>query len=372
MTSGPYQSNVLRFLIRQYRHGVSRHAKAVLQTRSTVSFGVSVGATVALFPVYAAVRASQSTTQTLKRVMGERFLFRRLGVKGWFGLGAKAKKLLDFSDFDPLAVQSSRWLGAETDQCAKIVCFDDLAVVHSEHAMLQTLVTIGRSLSFSQVDALLCEALPQKDLPANKPTSLDARPSTGWLTGRLIALGQRYFSWILRRTETVSLFCNEAMLMTSAGVSTDENRGLITGVASDVVTRSLVLVQDHTKVWNGLTPDQQCKLHSQIAWFLGSGLLTMSIVQKPERNILKTDAAIVSCSSSDSIQPFQVPIRSTVATIKSTLVQPIHSFWVAVLQVLAKFPQSWRTQMLAVLTSGQNQLPRKARSTLKQLKKNQV
>ncbi|MEL6554410.1 MAG: hypothetical protein AAFQ63_13220 [Cyanobacteria bacterium J06621_11] len=378
MTSGPYQSNVLRFLMRQYRQGVSRHAKAVRQTRSTVSFGVSVGATVALLPVYAAVRASQSTTQTLKKVIGERFLLRRLSAKGWFGLNEKTKKLLDFSDFDSLAVQSSRWLGTEASQCAEIACFDDSAVVHSENAMVQTLLAVGRYLSSGQVDALLEGVLPQQDLPENKwtgenkRTSLEARSSMG----RFIALGQHCFNWIVRRTKTASLLGNEAMSITSANVSADvsinRNRGLITGVASDIVTRSLVLVQDHINVWDGLTPEQRRKLHIQIARFLGSGLLTMSTVQKLEENTLKIDTAIVSRSSSDAIQPFQVPIISTIATVTSTLVQPVYSFWLAVLQVLAKFPQPWRTQLLAVLAPGQNQLPRKTRSTLKQLKKNQV
>ena len=240
---------------------------------------------------------------------------RRLFEKGGFGFGEKAKKLLDFSDFDPLAVQFLRGLEPEADQCVEPACFDNSAIVHSETAIMQTLVTVGRYLFPSQVDDLLGDALPQENLSENKLTGSGVRFSTS----RFVALGRRCLNWIVRRTETVSLLRREAVLITSADASVDRKYGLITGVASDVVTRSLVLVQDHIKVWNGLTPEQQRKLHSQISRFLSGRLLaTSALQQKPEKKMLETGTALISRPLLNSIQSFQIPVTSTVATITST------------------------------------------------------
>jgi hypothetical protein len=69
--SGPYQSNILRFLVGQYHSGVERHRQAVRKTRAAAIFGVEVAAEVgmvlAMTPVYAAVRVSQSAGRKLRQ-----------------------------------------------------------------------------------------------------------------------------------------------------------------------------------------------------------------------------------------------------------------------------------------------------------------
>ncbi len=72
MMSGPYQSNILRFLVGQYRAGVDRHRRAVMTTQSTVALGVEVGSVLAMTPVYAAVRMSQSAKRKLRQSMTNR------------------------------------------------------------------------------------------------------------------------------------------------------------------------------------------------------------------------------------------------------------------------------------------------------------
>ncbi|EDX84353.1 hypothetical protein S7335_2050 [Synechococcus sp. PCC 7335] len=72
--SGPYQSNILRFLIGQYRLGLDRHRRAVMNTRSTVALGVEVGAVLAMTPVYAVARLSQSARLQLQQSMVKRRL----------------------------------------------------------------------------------------------------------------------------------------------------------------------------------------------------------------------------------------------------------------------------------------------------------
>ena len=72
--SGPYQSNILRFLVGQYRIGLDRHRRAVMNTRSTVALGAEVGAVLAMTPVYAAVRLSRLARQKLRKALGKRRL----------------------------------------------------------------------------------------------------------------------------------------------------------------------------------------------------------------------------------------------------------------------------------------------------------
>ncbi|MEM9817679.1 MAG: hypothetical protein AAF827_14920 [Cyanobacteria bacterium P01_D01_bin.6] len=76
--SGPYQSNILRFWIRQYRLGVERHRQAVRKTRSAVTTGVEAGVVVAtalaMTPVYAAARMSRSAGRKLRQSVMKRRL----------------------------------------------------------------------------------------------------------------------------------------------------------------------------------------------------------------------------------------------------------------------------------------------------------
>ncbi|MBE9064816.1 hypothetical protein [cf. Phormidesmis sp. LEGE 11477] len=72
--SGPYQSNILRFLVGQYRLGLDRHRRAVVTTRSTVALGAEVGAVLAMAPAYAVVRLSQSARQKLRGAVAKRRL----------------------------------------------------------------------------------------------------------------------------------------------------------------------------------------------------------------------------------------------------------------------------------------------------------
>ncbi|MEL7053197.1 MAG: hypothetical protein AAGM45_15635, partial [Cyanobacteria bacterium J06588_5] len=65
MASGPYQSNLLRFLVGQYHQGINRHRQAVRKTRTQVELGAQVGVAVALSSVQSVVQASRRTGQKL-------------------------------------------------------------------------------------------------------------------------------------------------------------------------------------------------------------------------------------------------------------------------------------------------------------------
>jgi hypothetical protein len=195
MTSGPYQSSLLRFAIAQYRQGMTRHRIALRTARSTVVMGAAV---TLLPPVYAVVKASQAASQRASQWMQRRFkaVLKQVQLPG---RKSKTARLFDFTDFGSsfLAAADSSDLMAQ-DLAAQL---DSIA----ESMMVQTLVFVRSQLSSSQVDRLL-----------------------------------------------IAQFEPER----------------ITGVASDLATRSLVLVKGHTLVWHGLNAAQQLQLQKKIAMLL--------------------------------------------------------------------------------------------------------
>ncbi len=61
----------------------------------------------------------------------------------------------------------------------------------------------------------------------------------------------------------------------------------ITGVASDLKTRSLLLVLDYSAVWNGLSADQQLRLQHQITAFLSRGSIRLPFKAKDSIAVYK-------------------------------------------------------------------------------------
>lgn len=182
MASGPYQSNLFRFVIGQYRQGLNRHRRAVRGARSTVTLGAAL-------PVYAVVSICQLAGRKL----------RQYGLRSrLFGSQTEAANLLDFSDFDEHRVPQK--VGE------KALVVDCNTRVAAERGMAQMLMMIGACLDPLQVKILSAARSATNDLAA----------------------------------------------------------GRITGIASDLETRSLVLVKGHALVWNGLSAAQQTELQTQI------------------------------------------------------------------------------------------------------------
>jgi hypothetical protein len=242
MTSGPYQSNLLRFVLGQYRQGLDRHRRAVRQARSTATLGASLGIAVTLLPVYAVVYASQQVGRKLAIASGR------------FGMSAKTAALLDFSDFD----QS---LAVEDVTAQSKTVLDSHSLIENrvnypvEYPMVQALLAVGNCLSRAQVKLLLgmTTAAPSSQLTVQAVSR---------------SLQQRAANLFGKNSKSKSIDRR------SAGISPSQR---ITGIASDLQTRSLVLVLGHTTVWNGLSVVQQGQLQSQIAQFLGQETLSREI-----------------------------------------------------------------------------------------------
>ena len=257
MTSSPYQSNLLRFAISQYRRGRDRHRRAVRQARGTATLGVSLGVALTVFPVYALVKASRLVGQRLKQSVNNMRLSGRL-----FGLKADTTGLIDFSDFDALPTALEPSVNAELASSSE-----------TSSVMAQTLMAVGSCLSPAQVK-LLREMRGQS--------------------------GDRFTD----------------LLTAEAG---DCIAGRITAIASDLETRSLVLVLGHTLVWHGLSAAQQQQLWAQIARLISGGY--------PERSFFRAgSSAAFTPSSTAKVLPGQ----------SRGLMRPILSFWVEVLKTVAQ------------------------------------
>ncbi|MGI8934020.1 MAG: hypothetical protein ACR2FS_08090 [Phormidesmis sp.] len=257
MTSSPYQSNLLRFAISQYRRGRDRHRRAVRQARGTATLGVSLGVALTVFPVYALVKASRLAGQRLKQSVNNMRLSGRL-----FGSDAGTNELIDFSDFDalPTALEPSPNVGPASSSETSLL-------------MAQTLMAVGACLSPVQVKLLRAMRSQSGDLS----TGLSTAEAGACMTGR------------------------------------------ITAIASDLETRSLVLVLGHTLVWRGLSVAQQHQLWEQIARLISGGY--------PKRSSFQA-------GTSAAFTPN--PTAKVLPGQSRGLMQPVLLFWIEVLKTVAQ------------------------------------
>lgn len=254
MTFGPYQSNLLRFAIAQYRQGLNRHRVALRTARS----GAVTGVAVILLPAYAVGSASQLAGQWVRQRL-ERSLTQKTlpGVKA--SVKAKIARLLDFSDFRETSLSLLKTGDLKRQ--------DDL----SEQILAQTLLTVGEGLSPQQVSLLAASDRQRTGL---------LKQAQG-LFGRL---------WLGKPHE----------------IAVSDR---ITGVASDVETRSLVLVKGHTLVWHGLSAEQQIKLQKKIAVLLSSEYADDSLALPSQADLVLFEKG-------------------------RFLTRSVHSFWVEVLRMM--------------------------------------
>ncbi|MEL7522897.1 MAG: hypothetical protein AAGJ80_15005, partial [Cyanobacteria bacterium J06553_1] len=253
--SSPYQSSVLRFVVGQYRDGLDRHRRAVRHARTSVTLGVEVGASLALVPAYAVARAAK----TVQRKLKETVINRSLGAMG------ETARLLDFSDFDESLAIATPQPDSAIDTVTEALAAKGDFLSH-EKPLLQTLCAVGSCLLPHQINALItistAEQLHEQDAQSADGLQRASRLPT---LDRVFQWGKRTLSQaaalpILRRQNHRPIVKKQHDL---------EVAQRITGVASDLETRSLVLVLNHERIWKGLSARQQKKLQVQISAFIG-------------------------------------------------------------------------------------------------------
>ncbi len=303
MASGPYQSNVLRFFVGQYRQGLNRHCRAVDQTRSNIALGAELGVAVALVPVYAALRTAQGVRHKLTQSIYKLQLA---------ATRTQAKKLIDFSPFKelsstPTCASEHESKGPEMTPVVHSADGFSLALARetAEVSMLEILVAVGDTLLPDQLNSL-------------------AEMPTGW--GLSVSRGRDWIRLLVHRL--VNAADDSPETATARSVTTKQ--GQITGVASDLETRSLVLVLGQATVWPRLSLAQQAQLQSQISRVFGAN------------------------------NPAGVLRLPTVDVSTSPLAQPIYSFWIAVLRTIGGLQPRHYRQPTACLLSGLQWLTGKA------------
>lgn len=315
MTSGPYQSKLLRLAIAQYRQGVDRHHRAVRQARSTAALGVELGTVLALTPVSAAMKVVQNAGAKVRRAVSE---------GGWFalatdGMKTDATKLLDFSDFKEAATEPKDVVG--------LASLTGTAL--AESSMVQTLREVGLCLSSRQVKALLQSDEARVHNPSERFT-LASIP----LVGRLVSFGHRSVAGFLRRTDVKDREPENA----GGEIAATQPFGVgvlkVTGVASDLETRSLHLVLGHTVIWDGLTVRQQAQLQQKILRLL-------------EGNTEQHDFL------SATICALQASSVAALIGKQSALTRPVHDFWVEVLRAVTWLKQRYGRRPISRLTGNQ-------------------
>ena len=356
MTPGPYQSNLFRFVIGQYRQGMDRHRRAVRGARTTAAWGLGVGATVTFLPLVAMAKASHGAGRRLRQSVTSRRLFR---------IRSQADKLLDFSDFDGL----SELEAVVGDEASVETVLDGL----EHNAIARTLVAVGACLSPKQVKLLSANKTEKKsaalgdlsdDGLAQDPAvkgSLVRGPLlssiTSFLRGRFTT-GRQPASANLARSTSVELEPLDAVdNQLAQPTRTLSTTGRITGVASDLSTRALVLIRDYKIVWQGLSLEQQQQLKGKIelflksdypiepdelAWLRRQGLASRepSFVDRARQLSLLFGEEQLFGEKQPSARDQRALIQRWIPNILSTdssgipLVRPVRTFWIEVLRVL--------------------------------------
>lgn len=267
----------------RFRQGRDRHRQAVLKARSVAVAGAVLGVALASTPVYAVVRASRRVGQTLRRSL----------AAGFSGIRIDARNLLNFSDFaDTLADSSSLRESSLGIKSKRIKLKGIKSNLEAESPIIKTLLAVGACLSPKQVWQLHWMGVSQQ--------------VQGWLR-RWGAANQA-----------------ENLLV----------RDRITGVASDLTTRSLVLVRDHATTWPGLSAAQQSQLQTKI---------TLLLAEEQTANQTITATTAETAGAIDGVKAL---------TYSHFLLLPLRFFWVEVLRMISQWQRSYGDKDFARLRSG--------------------
>ena len=218
------------------------------------------GAAVTLFPVYALVSASIKTSiktsfkTSIRASQGISLAISSVIPRGWgqklqqqwqrlpFKESLVQKRLFAFQNLS--ASQKLSAVQAKTGKLLKLTDFGETALMMPD--ALEGSVHISRAEQIMAVTLMLVgECLSSQQIKLLSASMIEPPPAVG--------LVRRVMGWL-------------------QGLGTPRREmakvGQITGIASDLETRSLVLVKDYVLIWPGLSADQQLQLQQQIVRLL--------------------------------------------------------------------------------------------------------
>ena len=330
MTSSPYQSNLLRFFVRQCRQGMNRHRLAVRKTRLSVALGRELGVVVAVTPVYALFRTAQDIGKRAGKVLKQ--AVDKLQLSPVQLEAVELTKLVDLSNFARLPVGRG---DAEKNQNAEggvnpNLVSDNLidrvnnhsVLVRSEAMMVEVLVTVGEKLLIRQRRQLLGQLSWWQFFGAK----------TSGFIKRLIVRSHQLDNVASDQLPSVQEIAGKDLLSAKSQK--------ITGIASDISTKSLVLVLGNITVWNGLSAEQQKCIQDKIDTFLGVCDASPQVSSCDSRSRLVPNTVADTRLGIPQAKTAQIVSKTSQAALsiaKDVLVQPVRSFWIAVLQVMSEW-----------------------------------
>lgn len=312
MVSGPYQSKLLRLALGQYRKGLERHRRAVRQTKASVVTGAVVGGAWALAPIQGVMRISDGISGRLTGRFKQRL--KRFAKVDWIG------QLIPSGLEDGLAVgrleeEAIAQLFSSVSDCLSAQQIAELPVANWPMPFLGQLP--------EPLPSQISEQPPGRVAPGKSSLSLFpflARvlrtvPSTGWLSGLGHLLG--------RLSKHRSHHVTEQ----------------ITGVASDLENRHLVLVLNLTVVWDGLSDVQQQLIGSKIEALVGEAG-AMPAIEDDHYGVVGVSRSVLSAVAGIAT----VPTAHSTHGVRSVsgidgLAQSVRSFWVDVLWAVVRLRQ---------------------------------
>jgi hypothetical protein len=319
-SSRPYRSKILTFLLDQFQQGVERHRRAVRQAKVTATWGLQV----ALSPVYAVLRATRlAGRQFGQATPGDspllNFFRQRAGMANLEAPGQEHGKDDENQNGGPTEVAGSpidqlldalpSWLlprqQAQLQLAAGIAARETVGVTTSISAALPGPIQgiasdcSSRSLLLVDCNNQLWDVLAAEQQDRLQQQILTLVEAYWQQRGQTPSLGQRLISWLplpaawkqrwlkaeadrplLEAFTTVQHWLlppseaafqlppgaqGGALWQTQRPALPTPPSATIQGVASDRVSRSLVLVVGQNQLWHVLTPEQQRRLQFEIA-----------------------------------------------------------------------------------------------------------
>lgn len=309
---------------------MNRHRLAVRKTRLSVALGRELGVVVAVTPVYALFRTAQDIGKRAGKVLKQ--AVDKLQLSPVQLEAVELTKLVDLSNFARLPVGRG---DAEKNQNAEggvnpNLVSDNLidrvnnhsVLVRSEAMMVEVLVTVGEKLLIRQRRQLLGQLSWWQFFGAK----------TSGFIKRLIVRSHQLDNVASDQLPSVQEIAGKDLLSAKSQK--------ITGIASDISTKSLVLVLGNITVWNGLSAEQQKCIQDKIDTFLGVCDASPQVSSCDSRSRLVSNTVADTRLGIPQAKTAQIVSKTSQAALsiaKDGLVQPVRSFWIAVLQVMSEW-----------------------------------
>ncbi|NEQ54511.1 MAG: hypothetical protein F6K11_30995 [Leptolyngbya sp. SIO3F4] len=254
-SSRPYQSKVLRFVLRQWQQGVERQNQAWRQLQSTTVWGAQV----AIFPIYAIMRAVKRARFTLGGSTTARQDRSTTPI-------SNTKIQVTNIDHSLTAILSHTQKLLDSEQTAQLIVTPKNSIIHKPKSLLFTVI--------EQVE---------KRLPISLQIFRQSTAITKNQRGQLISH---------HKTQQGGLTTIDFVGMNPRGSTSLLQNG--TTLASSLQTRHLILVNPSNETFDIFTPKQQQDLKHYINCVMTAYRQSRTITHRPTKQLSVKAVLVIS------------------------------------------------------------------------------